>query len=153
MSDMYRVLLDTNVLLDVLVEGRPEHADAWELLEWCNGSGDMGMACSLSFKDVYYVLQRDLPEPKARAAVKKLMEFLIIAPIDAEATYEAVTSNEPDFEDGLVRRCAELNGADFIITRDRKAFAYSTIKCMSAKEYMDFVKTEDRAILSEFFNA
>ena len=148
---MYRVLLDTNILLDVLVEGRPEHDYAWELLRWCNGSGDMGMACTVSFKDAYYVLQRDLTEADARAAVKKLMDFLVIAPLDAEATLEAIESNEPDFEDGLVRRCAELNDADFIITRDKKAFNGSWIRTFTAREFMTFVKAEGRKTVAAFF--
>lgn len=143
---MYRVLLDTNILLDVLIQGRPERDDAWDLLEWCNGSGDVAMACSLSFKDVYYILQRELSEPQARNAVKKLMELVVIAPVDAEATYGAVQSNEPDFEDGLVRCCAELNGADFIITRDKDAFAWSKVKSLSAGEFIELVKSEDRAL-------
>lgn len=52
-------------------------------------------------------------------------------------------SDEPDFEDGIIRACAEAAGADFIISRDERAFARSPIKRMSAQEYIDlFVPTE-----------
>lgn len=52
-------------------------------------------------------------------------------------------SDEPDFEDGIIRACAEAAGADFIISRDERAFARSPIKRLSAQEYIDlFVPTE-----------
>ena len=54
-----------------------------------------------------------------------------------EETLLALDSNEPDFEDGLVRACAELNDADFIISRDEKAFRKATIRRVTAKEYLD----------------
>lgn len=50
-----RLLFDTNVLLDALVEGRPQSQEAWEVLRRCNGGGDMGLVTSGSLKDVYYV--------------------------------------------------------------------------------------------------
>lgn len=34
-----RLLFDTNVLLDALIEGRPESTEAWEVLKRCNGGG------------------------------------------------------------------------------------------------------------------
>lgn len=46
-------------------------------------------------------------------------------------------SNEPVFEDGLIRACAELNGADFIITRGKDAFAKSKVRSVTAAEYLD----------------
>lgn len=51
-----RLLFDTNVLLDALVEGCPQSQEAWKVLGRCNGGSDMGLATSGSLKDVYYVL-------------------------------------------------------------------------------------------------
>ena len=89
--------------------------------------------------DVYYVAAKLRGEPWARDAVSKLMGLLVVAPVDAEVLDEAIRSNEPDFEDGIVRACAELNEADFIITRDRSAFAKSRVRAVSASEYLEIV--------------
>ena len=70
-----RLLLDTNVLLDALVEGRPESTEAWEVLKRCNGGGDMGLVTSGSLKDAYYVLSRGGREAAAREAIELLMSF------------------------------------------------------------------------------
>ena len=48
--------------------------------------------------------------------------------------------NEPDFEDDLVRAVAELEGADFIITRDSAAFAKSKVKSVTAAEYLELTR-------------
>ena len=134
---MCRLLIDTNVMLDAVLSGRPGTDAAREVLNLCNGNGEFGMACTLSFKDVYYVAAKIHGEPWARNAVRMLMDLLAIAPVDAEVLDGAARSNEPDFEDGIVRSCAELNGADFIITRDKSAFAKCRIRAVSASEYLE----------------
>ena len=61
-----------------------------------------------------------------------------IEPLDMLAKYgsEALASDEPDFEDGMVRACAEHEGATVIITRDKKAFTASAIPALPAAEFL-----------------
>ena len=134
---MHKLLLDTNILLDCVDPSRASHDDALRLLAQCNGDGDMGIASSHSLSDAYYIMSRLYDEPSAREAVRVLAELVAVAPIGAEETLLALDSNEPDFEDGLVRACAELNDVDFIISRDEKAFRKATIRRVTAREYLD----------------
>ena len=140
---MHRLLLDTNILLDAVCPNRPQQRETHRLLARCNGDGDMGIACGLSLKDVYYIMCKRFDEPTAREAVKWLTELLVIGPISAEECLAAIASNEPDFEDGLIRSCAELNNVDFIISRDKDAFAGSTIRCVTPQEYLERVVQRD----------
>ena len=142
---MYRLLFDTNVLLDAVCPGRPEQKETHRLLARSNGDGDLGIACALSLKDVYYVMQKRFDEPTARKAVEWLTNLLVIGPIGAEECLSALASNEPDFEDGLVRSCAELNDVDFIVTRDAKAFAGTPIRHVTPREYLVEVVQQDEA--------
>ena len=134
---MHKLLLDTNILLDCVDPSRASHDDALRLLAQCNGGGDIGIASSHSLSDAYYIMSRLYDEPSAREAVRMLAELVVVAPIGAEETLLALDSNEPDFEDGLVRACAELNDVDFIISRDEKAFRKATIRRVTAREYLD----------------
>lgn len=140
---MCRLMIDTNVLLDTLDARRPESLEAREVLSRCNGWGDFGMASSHSFKDVYYIVGRMQGEAFARAAVQALMDLVAIAPVDSEVCDEAIRSSEPDFEDGLVRACAELNGADFIVTRNKAAYTNCRIRSVTAAEYLRIAKAND----------
>jgi predicted nucleic acid-binding protein len=138
-------MIDTNILMNTLSPSRPECREARELIDRCSGWGEFGMASSLSFKDVYYLSSRMFGERQARAIVEHLMGMLAVAPVDAEVCHMALRSDEPDFEDGIIRACAELNGADFIVTHDREAFAHSTVRSVSDAEYLDIARSRDRA--------
>ena len=123
--DGFRILLDTNIILDAVCPARPQSKEACLVLRRCSSEGDMGFVTSGSLKDAYYVLSKQYGEPAARAAMHHLMGLLIVAPTSAEDCLMSLESNEPDFEDGLIRACAELNDMDFIITRDEAAFRKS----------------------------
>ena len=97
----------------------------------------MGIASSHSLSDAYYIMSRLYDEPSAREAVCVLAELVVVAPIGVEEMLLALDSNEPDFEDGLVRACAELNDVDFIISLDEKALRKATIRRVTAREYLD----------------
>lgn len=132
-----RLLFDTNVLLDAMVAGRPQSKEAWAVLDRCNGGGDMGLATCGSLKDVYYILSRGGKKAEARETVEKLRELLVIAPLGAEECELSLGCGEPDFEDGLVRACAELNDVDVILTRDADAFKRSKVRAMTCAEYLE----------------
>ena len=76
---MYRILLDTNILLDSVIPNRPQHDEALALLKWCNGSGDYGFAAATSFNDAYYILCRAYSEPIAREALESLLGLVAVA--------------------------------------------------------------------------
>lgn len=130
------VFFDTNILLDVLDPGRPQSSEARSVISLCNGGGDRGIVSPMSLKDAYYVLCRMGSEADAREAIETLMGLLIIAPFSAEECDRAIRSDEPDFEDGLIRACAELNDADVILTRDAGAFAHSKVPAMDCETYL-----------------
>jgi len=138
-----RVFLDTNILLDIFDIDRPGHDDAIRLVESSSEKDGFGMISAISsFKDVYYVLTRLYrDEPCARRVVAGLMD--IVTPVDMLGAYgpEAIQGGEPDFEDGLIRTCAEHEGGSVIITRDAKAFAASRIPSMTASEFLALRKT------------
>ena len=142
-TSMCRILFDTNALMDTLDPSRPGCHESRELLNLCNGESDYGMACDLSLKDVYYISRKMYGGDLARNAVRRLMGLLVIAPVDAEICDMALNSDEPDFEDGIIRACAELNGADFIITRDKAAFAHSKVRSVTAAEYLEIARSNE----------
>ncbi|MBM6675790.1 PIN domain-containing protein [Olsenella uli] len=132
-----RLLFDTNVLLDAVCRGRPQSAEACEVLRRCNGGGDLGLVVVGSLKDACYVLQRQYGEAQARRAIEWLRELLVIAPLGAEECELSLASGEPDFEDGLIRACAELNDVDVILTRDAGVFKRSKVRAMTCAEYLE----------------
>ena len=128
---MDSALLDTNVVLDYLIDSRPEHATAMALLDQMAAS-DVKMCVPVtSLKDVYYVMSRSDSEAAARRVVTALMASMRILPVDAGCCRRALSLGEPDFEDAIVRAAAELAKVDCIVTGDRNAFKGSLIPSLS----------------------
>ena len=52
--------------------------------------------------------------------------------------YDALRSDNPDFEDALQISCADYGNCDVIVTRDTKHFdAYTDIPVYTPKEFLD----------------
>ncbi|MDR1186870.1 MAG: PIN domain-containing protein [Bifidobacteriaceae bacterium] len=122
-----RVVLDTNVAIDYLDSARPAHRAAVDLLTALIAAGVEVCLAATSLKDIYYLVTPTAGEARARQAVKAFTQAFTILPIDADVCTKALASDEPDFEDGLIRACAEAVKADWIVTRDAAAFTRSPV--------------------------
>ena len=141
MGTEQRIFCDTNYLLDVYDPQRSRHEAAIALLWYAelNAPSVKLLASISSFKDAYYILSRLYRDERhARESIESLMGTYI-EPVDMRAAYgpEALSSNEPDFEDGLIRACAEHENARVIITADERAFEHSPIPSMSASAFLE----------------
>lgn len=121
---MHRVMVDTNALIDLVSSSRPAHGRTVAAVVALLGSGDFeGCVLSSALKDVYYVYCRHYgDEPSARRAIRELRRMFALVNLTPSIVDAALDSDEPDFEDGLVRAAAELTDCDFLLTRDAPGF-------------------------------
>lgn len=134
---MAEVLLDTNIILDYLNPERPEHMAANMLMEGLFEAEDYKPVMSVStIKDVYYVLCRKYkPEAMVRQRLQILAESIEPKPFGLDILEAAFASNEPDFEDAIIRVTAEKHNVKAIITRDKAAYKNSHIPSMDARAF------------------
>lgn len=130
-------LVDTNILLDAMMPERPEWEYASMLLDEILYGNLEGHVAATSLKDAYFIMGRYAGEETARDFVKAAPDAFTVVEVDEALCRVAANSDEPDFEDGIIRACAERAGVDFIISRDEKAFARSSVKRLSARDYVD----------------
>ena len=124
---MIKVVADTNFLLDVMVPSRPLADAAASVFDALNADRVAVAVCAGSLKDAYYIARRECTEEGNRAWLNLFLDRFDVFPIDSLLCRAALTSDEPDFEDGLIRVCAEWWEADYIVSRDRKAFVNSKV--------------------------
>ena len=136
---MIKALLDTNVLIDYIVPYRPGSECARRIIEAAGSSRFEAIVSAGSLKDVYYLVRKHASDEVARACLSALMDLAEVAAVDRTACALALKSSEPDFEDGIVRVLAETGGADFIVTRDKTAFADSTCHAVEPLLFADAV--------------
>ena len=131
---MYSLLLDTNVLLDYVCADRPEHVPTVDALRVCLLREDVRIfvpACLL--KDVYFIYERHyVTESNARRVIALLRQVFEVVELTLDIVDAALVSDEPDFEDGIVRATAEAIGADAIFSRDIRAFQTSPVQRLNA---------------------
>jgi predicted nucleic acid-binding protein len=111
------IVFDTNVILDALLERKPFHAEAEQLLTACVGK-HVGCFTANGMADIFYVLAKSIGAVQAKQAVRKLMELLVVIAVNAEDCVNALDLPMNDFEDALVSVCAMRYGAECVVSRD-----------------------------------
>ena len=122
-----RVLFDTNVLLDVLLDREPWSEDSSAVLTMAERSEIDGTACAISFTTIFYLLRKEFGAATARGEVARLLALLQVAPVGFSTLQRAVEAEVPDFEDAVVVESARIANAEYIVTRDLRGFAASPI--------------------------
>ena len=137
---MADVVLDTNIILDYLCPTREKHLDAVDVLEQLLGSDVYEpVILEASIKDAYYILCRHYGkrrEELVRDRLDAFRQIMEVVELTNEVLDRAFSCDEADLEDGIVRVTAELRGAAAIITRDRTAYARSSVPSMTAREFL-----------------
>lgn len=131
-----RALLDTDILLDLIIEGRAEHGAALGIFDLVDAGELQCCVVATSLKDVYYITRKHLPEATVRAWLDFFMDTCEVLPVDEAICRAARASDEPDFEDGIIRACAEASFIDVILTRDADAFLTSKVAKAVPSEYL-----------------
>lgn len=121
------VLLDTNILLDSVLQRSPWHADADAILQAAGCGQVTCAAASLSVATVFYVSRKSVGNATARAAVRKCLGSLNILTIDRQVLLNADALPGNDFEDNILIAAAAAAGLDAIITRNTPDFAHSPV--------------------------
>jgi predicted nucleic acid-binding protein len=131
-----RVLLDTNVILDVLLERRPHAGAAAQVLALVDAGRLEGAAGATSVTTVHYLAGKALGRQKADALVRRLLDVVAIAPIDAHLLLAATRLGFDDFEDAVIHEAARAWGADGLVTRDLSGFRHATLPVFDAPELL-----------------
>lgn len=112
------VAFDTNIILDVLIDGRPGGEDARELMLAVARDEIEGLVTTNSITDIYYIAKKKIGDSKTREALYDILTLFKIADVRKYDCMKALGAPVKDFEDALLSVCAEREGADYIASRD-----------------------------------
>lgn len=131
MTDRFSVLLDTNIILDVLLDRSP-HAASSGALWACIESGEaQGLLAPHAVTTIHYLLRQQLKEPQAKRAVASLLSIFGIALVNEKVLSDALISNSADYEDAVTAAAALHANCDYIVTRDPRGFRGSPVKVIT----------------------
>ncbi len=131
-----RVLVDTNVVLDVLLDRRPHSIDSVHVFRLVEEGRVEGLLCATTITTIDYLLTQSQNRSDARKALGQLIRLFDIALVNRAVIEGAMRSKMGDFEDAVLEQAAKLAGAEAIITRNAKDFAQGTIKVLDPKQFL-----------------
>ena len=131
-----RVLLDTNVLMDVLLERELFVNESAQVFDQVVRGAVTGLICATTVTTICYLTSREVGGEEAMRHIQKLMNLYEIAPVTRSVLDAAMTSNSPDFEDAVLAEAAHQAGAQAIITRNLKDFAHSPVRAYTPRQWL-----------------
>lgn len=138
-----KAFLDTNVLLDILMESRPEHEASLFLLQVIRSGDIAGCLTAQSVIDAAYVQTQRLKAPSEsfKKAIRIISGIVKIVGIQQEDIHSACDSLVSDFEDAAQLSCALRSGCDVIVTSDKKYQNYTDIPCFTPQQLVSLLLT------------
>ena len=131
-----RIFVDTNILLDVLLEREGFYNDAlkiWAMAE----SGDVeAYIAAISVNNVHYVIRRLKSETTAMIAVRIILRIFKVVPVDAEILSRASDFHDKDYEDDIQQQCALKANCVQIFTRNPTHYDSSLIAVLPPAAFM-----------------
>lgn len=128
---MRNILLDTNVLLDVLLEREPHRRSSEALFAAAEAKLFRAWIAAHAITTIEYLARQQVGAARARSAMSRILRVFEVAPLDGAVLQEAIKLAFSDFEDGVTAAAALLCGCDFIVTRDLKGFRNSAVRVLS----------------------
>jgi len=137
-----KVLLDTNIVLDVLLDRKPYSRDSAEVFRLIEQGEAEGMLCATTITTLDYLLSQNMSRSEARSVLSQLLKLFEVASVNRAVIEEALNSRMDDFEDAVLDHAAQNSGADMIVTRNIKDFTRCESKFMDPKQFLVLINKE-----------
>lgn len=132
-----RILLDTNIVLDFLLEREPFLQDADRVFQVIENNQLVGYVSATTLTDIFYIARKQTRSvEQAREIVSEVLTAMVICPVDRAILEAAFASGLTDFEDAVQIACAIAQDLDGILTRDRQGFNSSPVPIFSPENLL-----------------
>ncbi len=122
-----KVLFDTNIVLDVLLDRKPFSEVASGLFSHVE-SGDLaGSVCATTITTIHYLATKAVGARMAKEHVEKILQLFEVTPVNRLVLETALAGRVSDFEDGVIVASAHHAGMDAVVTRNVRDFKNSLL--------------------------
>jgi predicted nucleic acid-binding protein len=133
---MKKIFVDSDVMLDLLLDREPFNDDIAEIFE--NSLKDSISVCvsSLTIVNLNYIIGRIENRNSAAKKTSKILKLVKVENVGETTVNKSIESKFKDFEDGVQNFCAEESKHKVLITRNTKDYKESDLAIMTPKEYL-----------------
>lgn len=116
-------MIDTNIILDVLLERDPFYTHSKAILALCEARTIQGFISASTATDLFYLIRKSLGSTeRAYEALGHILNIVKVLTVTNNDVNAAFLQKANDFEDCLLATCAKSNQCDGIITRNEGDF-------------------------------
>lgn len=131
-----RILFDTNVVLDVLLDRDPFSLTSAKLFSKAESGEISGYVCATTVTTIHYLSRKVIGDDSAKEEIHKLLKLFEVAPVNRVVLETALSLAFKDFEDAVLHESARHKEAQGIVTRDLTGFKQSKIQIFSPEELL-----------------
>lgn len=130
------VLIDTNVILDVLMQ-RSDYELSSRIIKLSGTGKIQGYMSASAVTDVYYILNRQLKDRvKTVDSIKTILNLIEVVDVTSDNIREALDCGWKDFEDCVQYQVAADHHASYVITRNVKDYEGDETKPVTPEEFL-----------------
>ena len=132
-----RLMIDTNILLDVLLDREPWNEQAKAVLSLCENRQVQGFVSASAVTDIFYITRRALGSIEdTYRVISSILSIVKILTVTNDDVINAFQVKAKDFEDCLMATCARSNKCAAIVTRNKKDFLSFGVTLYSPEELL-----------------
>lgn len=132
-----KVLVDTNVILDVLCNRKEFVTDSLRVFQCCEAQHITGYISALSIPNIVYIMRKELDPERIKEILHTLTMVFSIVELREGDLLKAAELPFDDYEDAIQSICAAKVQADYIVTRNGRDFANSSVPAISPTNLLD----------------
>jgi len=134
-----RVLVDTNVILDVLTKREPFYIDSARV--WSLAAEGVIQACvaAITVSNLYYIVNKLKDRGTAGALADRVLDDFDVTPLTADILRQSRTLPEKDLEDMIQYFSALHQGCEVLVTRNKRDFPAAGLKVLTPAEFLEAV--------------
>jgi predicted nucleic acid-binding protein len=138
-----KALVDTNVVLDVLLNQIPFSVNSKAIFDLAEDKRITGYISASSITDIFYIANKKIKDREiVYQAIETLDALFLIVPVTKSTITEALALRWKDFEDAVQFIVAKENGIEYIITRNEADYKTSDIPCKSPMDFITSTHTD-----------
>ncbi|USE35714.1 PIN domain-containing protein [Endozoicomonas sp. SCSIO W0465] len=130
------ILVDTNVILDVLLEREPFAQNSSRIMALVERRACTGYLCATTLTTIHYLACKTIGKEAGQQAIQTLLQIYRVAPVDHQVLQMALNTGFKDYEDSVLYASGVNAGTGAIITRNVKDFSASELPVYTPEEYL-----------------
>jgi len=137
-----KILFDTNIILDVLLNRQPFVDLSAGLLSLAENRTIDAYLCATSITTIDYLLSKSTSRQQSKVEMQKLLKIFQISEVNAAVIDLAIKSTFKDFEDAVQYFSGDYCEVNGLVTRNIKDYQQAEYPVYSPKELWSLVTRE-----------